>query len=191
MPRKNTHSKPGVMLYFEDMNAILGHLTMEQRGCFLTAVLHYSQGLPMPEMDDFTKFAFSLLKSKLDRDTLKYQETITRGQYAAYVRECKRKKLAPLLYAEWLENGKGGEEPSKDEKWVDYDSYMQSDEWSKKREERLRLDSYRCRVCGSTSDLDVHHLTYQRFGNEDINDLVTLCRNCHQEQHEASTSTFR
>ncbi len=37
-----------------------------------------------------------------------------------------------------------------------------------------------CQVCGGDAT-DVHHLTYDRFGHEDMNDLVSLCRRCHEK----------
>jgi hypothetical protein len=39
------------------------------------------------------------------------------------------------------------------------------------------------RGCGSRENLDVHHLTYKRRGNERPADLVALCRRCHKERH--------
>jgi hypothetical protein len=32
--------------------------------------------------------------------------------------------------------------------------------------------------------LDVHHLTYVRFGHERLEDLLTLCRPCHDAAHD-------
>ena len=37
-----------------------------------------------------------------------------------------------------------------------------------------------CQVCGGRAT-DVHHLTYDRFGHEDMGDLVSLCRRCHSK----------
>lgn len=37
----------------------------------------------------------------------------------------------------------------------------------------------RCRCCGVTHDLEVHHLTYARFGAEWLEDLTVLCSDCH------------
>lgn len=51
----------------------------------------------------------------------------------------------------------------------------------------LDRDGYECRTCTSKSDLEVHHRTYERFGNEELGDLVTLCHEC----HEAITNVFR
>ena len=60
--------------------------------------------------------------------------------------------------------------------------YYKTDEWKRKRMNRLRMDAFRCVNCGGSVDLDVHHLGYDRFGVEDVkSDLRTLCRRCHGE----------
>lgn len=64
-------------------------------------------------------------------------------------------------------------------------SYYRSSEWASKRNERLKMDGYKCARCGFTRALEVHHITYERFGHEDISkDLVTLCKKCHKEVEE-------
>ena len=58
------------------------------------------------------------------------------------------------------------------------------------RAARLEYDGHRCRTCrhdGSAWCLEVHHLTYDRIGHEDLADLITLCRQC----HEAVTDIMR
>lgn len=69
----------------------------------------------------------------------------------------------------------GGDKP-------DYREYLRSREWKEKRNERLRYDKYKCRECGREA-VTVHHLTYERLGNEDIDDLISLCRECHKAKH--------
>lgn len=65
-----------------------------------------------------------------------------------------------------------------------YREYLRSDEWKKKRAERLAIDSNRCVICGSNQNLNVHHLRYERVCNEDVNqDLVTVCNKCHTMLH--------
>lgn len=64
-----------------------------------------------------------------------------------------------------------------------YDSYIHSSAWRDKADERLELDGHTCQVCGKEAS-DVHHLTYDRFGHEDMNDLVSLCRKCHEKAEE-------
>ncbi len=66
-----------------------------------------------------------------------------------------------------------------------YAEYLNSDKWKEKRAERLKIDGYRCRLCGTGKNLVIHHVTYVRFGNEDvIQDLITLCKKCHNRVHQ-------
>lgn len=65
-----------------------------------------------------------------------------------------------------------------------YKDYLRSEKWQEKRKERLLQDGYRCQLCGTGKNLEVHHVTYERIGNEKISDLVTLCNNCHQFVHK-------
>ena len=62
-----------------------------------------------------------------------------------------------------------------------YYNYMSSDKWKCKRVERLAMDGNRCRNCGSKFHLQVHHLRYDSFGDEDLGDLRTLCNDCHKK----------
>ena len=64
-----------------------------------------------------------------------------------------------------------------------YNERMARPDWGEKRQERLQIDDYMCQTCchdGSNWPLEVHHKTYERFGNENVlTDLITLCRQCH------------
>lgn len=62
--------------------------------------------------------------------------------------------------------------------------YMKSSSWKQKRERILYRDCYMCVSCLSSDQLEIHHKTYKRLGNEKDSDLVTLCRKCHQRQHD-------
>ena len=66
----------------------------------------------------------------------------------------------------------------------EYQKYLRSEHWQKIRSERLKIDDFKCQKCGRPFDLQVHHLTYDRIGKEDINDLITLCKNCHARVEE-------
>ena len=63
-----------------------------------------------------------------------------------------------------------------------YYEYLKSDEWKKLRKSVLRRDNELC-ICGGKAT-EVHHKTYARVGNEPLSDLVSLCRNCHQNVHD-------
>jgi hypothetical protein len=65
-----------------------------------------------------------------------------------------------------------------------YREYLSTPEWQERRKRILARDSYHCQVCFSTEYLNVHHRTYERRGNEDDSDLITLCRDCHYIFHE-------
>lgn len=62
---------------------------------------------------------------------------------------------------------------------VPYTDYLQSPEWRAKREKALRFAGYRCQLCNSPKNLQVHHRTYERLGNERLSDLTVLCADCH------------
>ena len=65
---------------------------------------------------------------------------------------------------------------------VNYNEYIKSDKWRTKRLECLKRDNYQCQKCGTAINLVIHHTTYDRLGNEDIGDLVTLCKDCHKSR---------
>jgi 5-methylcytosine-specific restriction endonuclease McrA len=62
---------------------------------------------------------------------------------------------------------------------VNYKAYLRTPAWRSLADQAKERDRYRCRLCGSRDELEVHHRTYARIGHEDIDDLVTLCHRCH------------
>ena len=62
--------------------------------------------------------------------------------------------------------------------------YRKQPEWQVRRVQALTRAQYRCQM-GSSHDgtLDVHHNCYQNYGDERPEDLVVLCRSCHQKFH--------
>ncbi len=74
---------------------------------------------------------------------------------------------------------------------IDKQAYMRSEQWNIKRKTRLNLDDYTCQSCGiSGVPLDVHHLTYKNIFNEDMSDLISLCRTCHTETHDRTGYSY-
>ena len=62
----------------------------------------------------------------------------------------------------------------------------ESPSWRFKRETRFNIDKGICQSCGKTIYLNsfhCHHLNYTSLFNEDMEDLVSLCYSCHQEEH--------
>ena len=62
--------------------------------------------------------------------------------------------------------------------------YLKTPEWRALRNRALIQAGNRCQVCSKHNlQLDVHHNSYQRYGDEQLSDLVVLCRDCHQHFH--------
>lgn len=68
-----------------------------------------------------------------------------------------------------------------------YEEYLASEEWRQKRLKCFERDGYRCCICGSAKNLRAHHLTYERIGHEDADDLLTVCKKCHEKLHKGDT----
>jgi 5-methylcytosine-specific restriction endonuclease McrA len=48
----------------------------------------------------------------------------------------------------------------------------------------LERDGWRCQVCGSMQNLQVHHLKFRsRSGGDEEQNLITLCAECHERMH--------
>lgn len=69
-----------------------------------------------------------------------------------------------------------------------YYGYINSEVWKEKRMERLKLDGFQCQKCGTAKNLRVHHINYENFGHETMDDLITFCDNCHMKIHEKDLS---
>ena len=68
---------------------------------------------------------------------------------------------------------------------LQYRNYLRSREWKDKRKLVLIRDGYMCQHFGSFyGDLQIHHVTYIRLGAELLEDLLTLCDDCHKAEHK-------
>ena len=66
----------------------------------------------------------------------------------------------------------------------DKKAYMRSSAWKLRKLATLIVQNDQCKLCSSPHNLQLHHLTYERLGNEYQSDLVVLCGQCHQLQHD-------
>ena len=67
---------------------------------------------------------------------------------------------------------------------IEWGDYIHSVAWEETRQKVFRRDGFRCTVCGSSVNLNCHHITYENLGAEKLSDLVTLCQKCHEKVHE-------
>lgn len=89
-----------------------------------------------------------------------------------------KESLDDLLQRTYQEKSKLSEE--------EFKAYYSSDQWQRTRKFRLHLDNFTCQDCKAkltNETATVHHLTYERFTQELMSDLKTVCYNCHCEYH--------
>lgn len=53
-------------------------------------------------------------------------------------------------------------------------------------------DEYTCQVCGSKNRVEGHHIIdHQFFGAASIDNIISLCHNCHKSVHNGKLSLFK
>ena len=73
-------------------------------------------------------------------------------------------------------------------KSMPYKEYLQTPEWQQVRKRSLMLADNKCQVCEASGvELHVHHKTYERRGEELPDDLIVLCKTCHEDIHKKDT----
>lgn len=96
----------------------------------------------------------------------------------------------PILRYEYYKGSYTGRKMKK-LKRMPYQTYLKTHHWELARSAIFCRDHNRCADCGDSMEekpLEVHHITYIRRGKENLADLMTLCRDCHQERHDISTA---
>ena len=60
------------------------------------------------------------------------------------------------------------------------------------RQQILCRDSWRCQLCGTMSNLEVHHQQFRSHsGNDSEENLITMCATCHFMAHHPGNETHR
>ncbi len=61
---------------------------------------------------------------------------------------------------------------------------LEQQDYQNLREQVLRRDSWRCQLCGSMTNLEVHHKQFRSHsGGDRESNLITLCFDCHASTH--------
>lgn len=63
-----------------------------------------------------------------------------------------------------------------------YATYLTSTHWRQFRRHAARQLRQVC-ACGARDGLELHHLTYERLGCEQLEDVAWLCAGCHRALH--------
>jgi hypothetical protein len=67
---------------------------------------------------------------------------------------------------------------------MEYKEYIHTEHWQHFRKEAIKHFNCTCQLCDARDDtLDVHHKTYANRGRETFNDVILLCRHCHDLYH--------
>jgi len=76
--------------------------------------------------------------------------------------------------------------PSPIKKQIPYSKFLKTKYWYRVRRLVMTRDNFICQKCGGTKNLRVHHLTYENHykEHEHIEDLITLCKDCHDKEHK-------
>lgn len=73
----------------------------------------------------------------------------------------------------------------------DKKDYLQSKEWNTLRKQILAIYNYKCGDCHEPKSLEVHHITYKNWRHENLEDLIPLCRECHQARHNKTGYSYQ
>ncbi|MEI6322000.1 MAG: hypothetical protein WCP60_02710 [bacterium] len=86
-----------------------------------------------------------------------------------------QKKFYALAGIAWYEQKKANDGASLPK---DSEDYLLSDKWKGICDKVMARAKMTCEGCGSKPAVQVHHLTYRRFGDEMLFDLVAVCEEC-------------
>ena len=61
---------------------------------------------------------------------------------------------------------------------------LNPEEYDQLRKRVLNRDGWKCQSCGTSADLQVHHIVRRsQLGPDAIENLMTLCAGCHRREH--------
>lgn len=61
---------------------------------------------------------------------------------------------------------------------------LKHEEYDQLKKYVLNRDGWKCQDCGTSANLQVHHLLYRsRLGSDEAVNLITLCAKCHRRRH--------
>jgi len=65
-----------------------------------------------------------------------------------------------------------------------YEEYLQTPHWQELRKKIFERSHGICEKCKQVKMVDVHHLSYERIGKENLEDLLAVCEDCHNQFHD-------
>lgn len=160
----------------------------ELRTAFQRACDYYSENLYRPMYGLELKREFSHLLSlegkgyvlsELSDHDLVFPEGKRKIALAKKSREQRKQKQRSSAVAQQEQA-----DPPPSGEYIDYHAYLNTEQWHRLKRQRILFDRLQCAMCGTAKNLQVHHITYERLGREELDDLITLCKECHAKVHE-------
>lgn len=99
---KNDRTKPGVMIYFDDMKPAMRSLDDAHFGALMRGVIEFAEAGALPELDGIGQIIFDMIRPKIERDAEKYELTVWKRKYAVYVRETEKSEEQAVPFDEWF-----------------------------------------------------------------------------------------
>jgi hypothetical protein len=65
-----------------------------------------------------------------------------------------------------------------------YEDYLETKHWQQFKEKYAHKHKKQCTMCDNKENIHLHHITYERVGNETFEDVVYLCSGCHLKVHQ-------
>lgn len=149
------------------------------------------------------RWLFMIMLTKRGLDDVEFELSYTRiTQITGFARTTIWRGIKELEKADLITYDRGGLEQHANryrinQAWLDYGAKHElgsgvklkssatprrTATWKKLRWQVLSRDEFKCTKCGETKALVAHHLTYERAGHELLEDLVTLCTECHHKE---------
>ena len=147
----------------------------------LTKIINHMQTVPCKECGKLYERHFSSRQE--------YKRVVSYNTYFT-CDECEKKRLnlqeedELLIKQERLDKEKVLNQQIEDLKNIPYKEYLKTDHWKEVRNKALYRAKYKCQLCSSKENLNVHHNTYENRGQEKDQDLVVLCQKCHGKFHD-------
>ncbi len=68
---------------------------------------------------------------------------------------------------------------------------LDAEEYDMLKKRVLDRDGWKCQHCGTSENLQVHHIVPRgRLGGDELDNLMSLCACCHRRQHHATAFRF-
>ena len=92
--------RPGFMFYFDEATAF-ERVSDSEAGVLIKAMIAYCRTGELLPLEGTASIIFDIIRPKLDRDAVKYNEQIMKRKYGGYIKACRDRGDEPLSFESW------------------------------------------------------------------------------------------